>query len=90
MLQLRVLIGFPQNGMYVASKHAVLGLTKTAALKYGSQGFRINAVNPAVLETEILDHFVGGHNGWPEEDSQCRTLDVFKRCRVHVWAGCHD
>ncbi len=49
------LIGFGGLGIYVASKHAVMGLTKNAALEYSAQGIRINAVNPAVIETEMSD-----------------------------------
>lgn len=48
-------IGFPGLGIYVASKHAVMGLTKNAALEYSSQGVRINAVNPAVIDTGMAD-----------------------------------
>jgi len=53
------LIGFPQHGMYTASKHAVLGLTKSAALEYGAQGIRINAVSPGSIKTDMLDRFAG-------------------------------
>ncbi len=49
------LIGFGGLGIYVASKHAVMGLTKNAALEFAAQGIRINAVNPAVIETEMSD-----------------------------------
>ena len=55
-------IGFPGIGIYVASKHAVIGLTKTAALEYGAQGIRINAVNPAVIDTEMVDRLAAGMN----------------------------
>ncbi len=51
------LIGFPNFAAYVASKHAVLGLTKTAALEYGSKGIRVNAVSPGAIETPMLDRF---------------------------------
>ena len=54
------LIGFPGAAIYVASKHAVLGLTKSAALEYATQGIRINAVSPGGIETPMFDRFTGG------------------------------
>ncbi len=54
------LIGFPGISIYVASKHAVVGLTKTAALEFSSKGIRINAVNPAVIDTEMVDRISAG------------------------------
>jgi NAD(P)-dependent dehydrogenase (short-subunit alcohol dehydrogenase family) len=54
------LIGFPNIGIYIASKHAVVGLTKTAALEYSAQGVRVNAVNPAVIDTEMVERLVDG------------------------------
>jgi NAD(P)-dependent dehydrogenase (short-subunit alcohol dehydrogenase family) len=54
------LIGFPSMSIYIASKHAVIGLTKTAALEYSAQGIRINAVNPAVIDTEMVDRLADG------------------------------
>jgi NAD(P)-dependent dehydrogenase (short-subunit alcohol dehydrogenase family) len=53
-------IGFPNVAIYIASKHAVIGLTKTAALEYSAQGIRINAVNPAVIDTEMVDRLADG------------------------------
>jgi NAD(P)-dependent dehydrogenase (short-subunit alcohol dehydrogenase family) len=53
-------IAFPGIGIYAASKHAVIGLTKTAALEYSAQGIRINAVNPAVIDTEMVDRLADG------------------------------
>ena len=55
-------IGFPGIGIYVASKHAVVGLTKTAALEFSAKGIRINAVNPAVIDTEMVDRISGAMN----------------------------
>jgi NAD(P)-dependent dehydrogenase (short-subunit alcohol dehydrogenase family) len=55
-------IAFPGIGIYAASKHAVIGLTKTAALEYSAQGIRINAVNPAVIDTEMVDRLADGMN----------------------------
>jgi NAD(P)-dependent dehydrogenase (short-subunit alcohol dehydrogenase family) len=54
------LIGFPNMAPYFASKHAVIGLTKVAALEYSAQGIRINAVNPAVIDTEMVDRIAAG------------------------------
>jgi NAD(P)-dependent dehydrogenase (short-subunit alcohol dehydrogenase family) len=54
------LIGFPGVGVYVASKHAVIGLTKTAALEYATEGVRVNAVSPGGIETPMFDRFTGG------------------------------
>jgi NAD(P)-dependent dehydrogenase (short-subunit alcohol dehydrogenase family) len=55
-------IGFPGIGIYAASKHAVIGLTKVAALEYSAQGIRINAVNPAAIDTEMIDRLADGMN----------------------------
>ena len=56
------LVGFPNVGIYIASKHAVIGLTKTAALEYSAQGIRVNAVNPAMIDTEMVDRLAAGLN----------------------------
>lgn len=53
-------IGFPGASVYVASKHAVLGLTKSVALEVVRQGIRVNVVSPGATDTEMMDRFVGG------------------------------
>jgi NAD(P)-dependent dehydrogenase (short-subunit alcohol dehydrogenase family) len=53
------LLAFPTAGPYVASKHAVLGLTKTAAIECGRYGIRVNAVSPAAVRTEMLLNVFG-------------------------------
>ena len=54
-------IGLAGAGIYVATKHAVEGLTKSAALEVAKLGIRINAVAPAVIETEMFTRFTGGN-----------------------------
>ena len=52
------LIGFPGQSAYVASKHGVIGLTKTAALEYGAQGLNVNAICPGTARTAMVEDVV--------------------------------
>lgn len=47
-------VGFANASAYVAAKHALLGLTRTAAIEYAAKGIRINAVGPAFIDTPLL------------------------------------
>lgn len=53
-------VGMGGAGVYAATKHAVEGLTKSAALEFAKQGIRVTAVAPAAIETEMIDRFTGG------------------------------
>ena len=52
-------IGLPQASLYVATKHAVEGLTKAVALEFAKQGIRVNSVAPGTVATDMVDRMVG-------------------------------
>lgn len=49
-------VGFANSAAYVAAKHGVLGLTKSAALEYAAQGIRVNSVGPGFIQTPLLSN----------------------------------
>lgn len=56
--------GVPMTGTYVATKHAVVGLTKSAAIDHAAQGIRINAVAPGAIRTDIIaEHIAANEEG---------------------------
>jgi len=70
-------IGFANAGLYIASKHAVLGLTKTASIELFKQGVRVNAVNPGIIDTPLQDRI------WPSAEAK----DAFAASTVPGRAG---
>ncbi len=48
-------VGFATSSAYVAAKHGVVGLTKSAAIEYSGQGVRVNSVGPGFISTPLLD-----------------------------------
>jgi NAD(P)-dependent dehydrogenase (short-subunit alcohol dehydrogenase family) len=79
------LVGYRGGSAYVASKHGVVGLTKTAALEYAKAGVRVNAVCPGAIDTPMMGRLTGhrpqraermaaaepvGRMGQPEEIAQ--------------------
>lgn len=55
-------VALPGVPLYTASKHAVVGLTKAAALQYAKAGIRINVVAPAAIETDMFEAATGGQD----------------------------
>lgn len=53
-------VGFPNTAIYCASKHAVIGLTKTVALELANSNIRVNAIAPGAVQTGLLNRMSGG------------------------------
>lgn len=53
-------VGFANAAAYTAAKHALLGLTRTAALEYSAKGIRVNAIGPAFIDTPLLRNLPPG------------------------------
>lgn len=53
-------MGFANHAAYAASKHGVIGLTRSAALEYAKKGVRVNAVCPAFTLTPMVEALIGG------------------------------
>ncbi len=68
--------GFAGLPAYVATKHGIVGLTKTAALEYAKQGLRVNAVCPGVIHTSMIDRITGKNK---EVEKQFTSMEPIGR-----------
>ena len=87
------LVGIPNQPIYVASKHAVSGLTKSAAVEYAGRGIRINAVCPGLVDTPLLERIYASN---PELKSEAdnwqpigRTAQPEEIAEAVIWL-CSD
>ncbi len=71
------LVGFPGLAAYTASKHGVIGLTKTAALEYARQHIRINAVSPGAIRTDMRTRLNAG-----DQEAEARVAARYPTGRI--------
>lgn len=71
------LVGFQGSPAYVASKHGVIGLTKTAALENAKLGIRINAVCPGIIKTPMIDRVTGNKKETEEQFARMEPVGRF-------------
>ena len=77
------IVGAPNFSAYVASKHAIVGLTKSAALENARNGVRINAVCPSAIRTPLLDRALGVD--WSTVQPMGRTGTVDEVANGVLW-----
>jgi A-factor type gamma-butyrolactone 1'-reductase (1S-forming) len=81
-------IGHSHSPLYAATKHAVLGLTKSAALQYAKDGIRVNAVSPGSTDTELLHQLYGSAEVISERGRRAplgRVADPAEVAAAAVW-----
>jgi NAD(P)-dependent dehydrogenase (short-subunit alcohol dehydrogenase family) len=80
-------IGLPGGAVYVASKHAVIGLSKSAALELANKNIRVNTVSPAVIQTDMFNRVAMRHPAGSLGSSAilaCRGIFVPRRSAPSV------
>jgi hypothetical protein len=82
------LTGNPGIGSYIASKHGVVGLTRTAALEYIKKGIYVNAVNPGLIDTQIARDVVSGDEraGYRKKSTHPACWETGRDCRSRAFA----
>jgi NAD(P)-dependent dehydrogenase (short-subunit alcohol dehydrogenase family) len=87
------LVGFAALPAYVASKHGVVGLTKSAALELVGQGIRVNAICPGTTRTPMIEAYIGGDENLEKMMSNVsplhRMADPAEMAAAAVWL-CSD
>lgn len=73
------LIGQPENSPYAASKHGIVGITKTAAIEYATQNIRVNCLCPTAIETPMIMHGRRQLAQNPEAKQQAINFQRMKR-----------